>query len=219
MIINTILFDLDGTLVDSNELILESFRQTFLAYQPNVYYSKSQLLEMMGPPLHKTFQVISTDEKVIQEMIQFYRNTYVKLEFDYISLYPGTIEMLDYFHKNGYNLAIVTTKFLESAYPSINTFHINDYIDVVIGLDDVVNHKPHKEPVMKALSKFSNVLQAIMIGDNQTDIEAGHNAGILTCGLEWSFKKTALKESNPTFWIHHFQELITLIDKYNKEES
>lgn len=219
MKINTILFDLDGTLVDSNELILESFRRTFVKYDPTKTYSKALLLEMMGPPLYETFSAVTRDESIIQEMIDYYRKIYVEIEFDYVKLYPHTIEMLSYFKNKGYNLAIVTTKFLVSAVPSIEEFHINDYIDVVISLDDVKNHKPHPEPVLAALQRFKNVEKAVMVGDNFTDLESGKAAGILTCGLEWSFKKDTLLQTNPTFWIHSFKDLITQIEEYNKEES
>jgi len=217
MIINTLLFDLDGTLVDSNELILESFRQTFLAFQPEKTYTREKLLEMMGPPLFDTFSVVSTNPEIIQSMIDYYRKTYVRLEFEYIKIYPNTILMLSHFKSQGFNLAIVTTKFLESAIPSIKAYHLEDYFDVVISLDDVKNHKPHPEPVLKALSAFDNVTGAVMIGDNFSDLLSGKNAGILTCGLEWSLKKEILKETNPTFWIRDFKELIDIIDNYNKE--
>jgi len=219
MKINTILFDLDGTLVDSNELILESFRRTFLHYFPERNYSKEKLLEMMGPPLYETFSELTKVEETIQEMIDFYRKVYVEIEFDYVTLYPYTLEMLSYFKNKGYNLGIVTTKFMISAVPSIKAFHIDDYVNVVISLDEVKNHKPHPEPVLTALKRFSHVEMAVMVGDNYTDLESGKAAGILTCGLEWSLKKESLKETNPTFWIHSFEDFVKQIEQYNKEES
>lgn len=218
MKINTILFDLDGTLVDSNELILETFRQTFNQFQPMNHYSHSDLLEMMGPPLYETFQVVSSDEAIIQEMIQFYRETYKRIEFDYIQIYPDTIEMLKHFKDKNFNLGIVTTKFQESAVPSMKHYHIDEYITVIIGLDDVDNYKPHPEPIYKALSKFSTIENAVMVGDNATDLLAGKNAGILTCGVDWSLKRGPLLETKPDFWIRDFKELIKIIEDYNKEE-
>lgn len=86
--INTILFDLDGTLVDSNELIIKSFSETMKKYLPNRVFSRKELIEMIGPPLKETFLIASTDPKVILEMIDYYRKVYVELEFDYIELYP-----------------------------------------------------------------------------------------------------------------------------------
>lgn len=217
--INTILFDLDGTLVDSNELILESFRQTLNHYCNRSEFTRVELIEMMGPPLYDTFKQYTSDESKIQEMIQYYRNTYIRLEFDYVKPYPYTIEMLSHFKSLGYNLAIVTTKFLVSALPSIQTFHIEDYIDTIISLDDVTYHKPHPEPIYKALSAFNNVEGAIMVGDAPSDLLSGQNAGIYSCGIEWSLKSDKLKEVHPTYWIKDFKEFIELIEKHNQEAN
>jgi len=218
MKLDTLLFDLDGTLVDSNELILETFRRTFLKYLPNRVFTKVELLEMMGPPLFETFQIVSKDSKVIESMINTYRSIYTEIEFDYIKPYPYMIEMLEYFKGKGFNIGIVTTKFQVSAMPSIKEFGIDRYIDVLIGLDDVKYHKPHPEPVFRALERFNNP-NAIMIGDNSTDLLAGKNAGIMTCGVDWSLKKETLLETKPNFWIQNFKELINVIEKYNQEEQ
>ncbi|MFA7106277.1 MAG: HAD hydrolase-like protein, partial [Candidatus Izemoplasmatales bacterium] len=81
--INTILFDLDGTLVDSNELIIYSFKETFKKYQPEKNYSRVDLIEMIGPPLKETFKTITSDQNKIDEIINFYRKIYQKNEFDF----------------------------------------------------------------------------------------------------------------------------------------
>jgi len=218
MKIDTLLFDLDGTLVDSNECILESLRQTILHYMPDYPMNRSRLLDMMGPPLSITFQIYSKDPDVIREMIQYYRSIYTRLEPQMITLYPGVIEMLSYFKDQHMKIAIVTTKFKESAYPSIRHFGLDRYLDLVIGLDDVKNHKPHPEPVLKAMNELGSK-KAIMTGDNHSDIDSGKYAGILTCAVDWSLKKEELSLSAPDYWIHSFQEFIKLVDSYNLKEE
>lgn len=218
MKIDTLLFDLDGTLVDSNECILESLRRTILHYIPDYPMTRSTLLEMMGPPLSETFQIHSKNHDVIQDMIRYYRSVYSLLEPEMISLYPGTIEMLEYFKRQNMKIAIVTTKFKESAYPSIKKFHIDRYLDLLIGLDDVQNHKPHPEPVLKAIRELGSK-RAIMTGDNRSDIESGKYAGILTCGVDWSLKRQDLLSSSPDFWVHSFQEFINIIESFNLKEE
>ena len=215
--IDTLLFDLDGTLVDSNECIIETFRRTFEKYMPSKVFTKSELIGIMGPPLYETFQIVSKDERIIQEMIAYYRKVYIEIEFDYIKIYKNVISVLAYFKNKGFHIGVVTTKFQVSAAPSIKAFGIDKYLDVLIGLDDVTNYKPHPEPVLKALSYFSHQ-EAMMIGDNSTDLLAGRNAGILTCGVEWSLKKEELRNTNPDFWIVDFKDLIDIVNQYNKEE-
>lgn len=214
--IDTLLFDLDGTLVDSNECILETFHRTLKKYFPEKNYTRQDYIEMMGPPLYETFQKVAQSKTLIQEMIDEYRRIYVEIEFDYVKVYPHVLETLRYFKEAGFHIGIVTTKFKVSALPSIREFKIDQYLDVLIALDDVINHKPHPEPVMKALSHFSHQ-EAIMIGDNSTDLLAGKNAGILTCGVEWSMKKAELTAVMPDFWMMDFSDLIQIVNTYNRE--
>jgi len=213
--IDTILFDLDGTLVDSNELIIETFKRTYQVHLPNRSFTHTELSQMMGPPLYETFSHYVNDESIINEMIKTYRHIYRMIEFDYISLYPYVIECLSSLKKAGFKLGIVTTKFRESALPSITHYHIDHYLDVIIGLDDVTNHKPHPEPIYKALEKLDHQ-GVIIVGDSPSDILSGKNASILTCGVEWSYRKAELQIINPDFWLTDYQHLLEMIKTYNK---
>jgi len=216
MKIDTILFDLDGTLVDSNELILETFRLTLATYFPQITFSRSELIDMVGPPLYETFGKLTNDLSLVNTMINNYRHVYRQIEFDYIHLYPGVIDALRYFHEHLFHIAIITTKFKESAAPCLSYYNINQYFDLIIGLEDVASPKPNPEAVLKALNFFHSH-NAVMIGDNISDLLAGKNAGILTCGVNWSYKRDLLIKTNPEFWIKDFYELVQMIQKYNKE--
>lgn len=211
--INTILFDLDGTLVDSNELIIQSFKHTFAHYQPQVPYTRQQLIDMIGPPLKETFRIVSYDERIIEEMIDYYRTFYQKHEFEYITVYPYVLETLEKLSNMKMNLGIVTTKFKESAMPSIKHFNLDKYIKHYSFLGSVKEHKPSPEPIYHVLNKLDNVCLALMVGDNPGDIMAGKNAGIYTCGIEWSLVKERLLATNPDFWIKDYRELISIIEK------
>jgi len=216
--IDTVLFDLDGTLIDSNELIIKSFYETMKKYLPERTFSREELIEMIGPPLKETFSIVSKDPKVILEMIDYYRKIYVDNEFDYIDIYPNTLNMLKILFDKGFNLGIVTTKFKESAVTSIKHYGLDKYIRAYSYLDDITNHKPHPEPINYALSQFSKHNQVVMVGDNSSDILAGKNANILSCGIEWSIKRDLIKSLKPDFWLNDYLDLIEIIDKYNEEE-
>jgi pyrophosphatase PpaX len=211
--INTILFDLDGTLVDSNELIIESFRETFKKYQPEKTYSRQELIDMIGPPLKESFKVVSEQEAVILEMIDFYRKFYQDNEFQYITLYPNVIETLAALSNKGINLGIVTTKFKESAMPSIKHFGIDKYIKHNSFLGDVEEHKPSPKPLYHVLKNFNNTDKVMMVGDNSSDILAGKNAKVYTCGLEWALNREKLLNTKPDFWIEDYLELLNIINK------
>lgn len=215
--IDTVLFDLDGTLIDSNELIIKCFEETMNKYLPDRIFSRQELIDMIGPPLKETFKIVSEDSKVIAEMIDFYRKVYIELEFDYISLYPNVMETLKIFSDNNINMGIVTTKFKRSAITSIEAYNMDDYITSFCYLDDITEHKPHPEPIFYALKQFKNYKNVLMVGDNTSDILAGKNAACYTCGVEWSLKKELIKDLNPDFWIYDFKDLIDIVLN-NKEE-
>ncbi len=216
--LDTLLFDLDGTLIDSNRLIIESFRHTLLKFDPNKNYSDEMIIEMIGPPLFETFQAVTKDRDVLNKMISTYRKIYIELEFSLVNIYPHVIETLKEFKMRGFNIGVVTTKFRASALPSLEYFGISKYLDILIGLDDVTNHKPHPEPIIKALANFEHGL-AMMVGDNSSDILAGKNARILTCGVGWSIKKAELETTNPDYWINDFRELINIVDTINEGDE
>jgi len=215
--IDTLLLDLDGTLVDSNDLILETLRQTIARFFPEVALSPAQLLEMMGPPLYETFGKLTPDPAVVESMIRAYRKIYVGLEFHYIRIYPSVLETLQHFHEKKFHIAIVTTKYRAAAMPSILHFGLDRFIDRVIALDDVQRPKPDPEPLLLA-TKFFSSRKAVMVGDTPSDLNAGKNAGVLTCGVGWSYKKAEILALRPDFWIEDFSELISKINEYNEEE-
>ncbi len=216
--LDTLLFDLDGTLVDSNKLIIESYRYTLNKFYPEINYTDEMIFEMIGPPLYDVFRSVTKDNDRINEMIAIYRKVYVELEFSLVKIYPYVLDTLKEFKTRGYNLGIVTTKYRVSALPSLEYFGISEYIDVIISLNDVTNHKPHPEPILKALAHFEHNL-AMMVGDNSSDILAGKNANILTCGVGWSIKKADLAATSPDYWIDDFRELIKIVDSINEEEE
>jgi len=216
--INTILFDLDGTLVDSNNLLIDSFKETFLKFFPQISFTTLDHINMIGPSLEDTFSCYTNNSYTIKDMISFFRSYYVIHEFNSITLYPNVIEVLKWLKDHQFNIGIITTKFKESAMPSIRYFQLDAFIDVFVFLDDVSNPKPDPEPIILAKGILKNCDQILMIGDNPSDILSGKNAGTLTCGVSWSYKSDALRNTHPDFWIDSFIELIDIINQYNKEE-
>ncbi len=214
--LDALLFDLDGTLVDSNQLIIEAYRKTFAVYDPEKYYTDADIIDLIGPPLEETFGKLTSDGKLIGDMIDTYRNAYVALEFQYAKPYPDMLETVAKLKSMGYRIGVVTTKFRESAFPSLNKFGIDAFLDVLVGLDDVKHHKPHPEPVIRAMKEL-DATTALMIGDNASDILAGRYAGIKTCGVKWSIKLAELENAKPDYWISGFRELLSLTEKIAKE--
>lgn len=210
--LDTILFDLDGTLIDTNHVIFESFRYTFKKHFPNLDLDDHTIGSFIGPTLHDTFYQYTQDPFEIDEMIQSYREHYVDYEMGNFEIYPGVLEVIPKLKEQGYNLGIVTSKFKVAAWPSFTYYGLEKYFDVFISLDEVEKPKPDRNPIDVALSYFKDHKKAIMIGDNQGDILAGKNAGIYSAGVAWSFKgKAHLLDVNPDFILEDMQDIFRII--------
>jgi len=215
--IEAVLFDLDGTLVDSNNIIIDSFRHVMTAFFPERLWSRKNIMEMIGPPLYDTFKKYASSEEMISDMIFAYRKYYVENEFDSISLYPGVKETLTELKNKNCRLGVVTTKFRVSALPSLEHFGLDKLFEEIVSLDEITHAKPHPEPVLYALKQLKCHF-GIMVGDHPSDIVSGKAAGIATCAVDWSLKRKELELSSPDYWIKDFRQLIKIVDDINKEE-
>lgn len=212
--LDTILFDLDGTLIDTNDIIVRSFRATFDRHFPDVEVTDAQIHSFIGPTLHQTFGDYTSDPFEIQDMIDSYREFYVEYEIGNFKIYPNVIEVVTDLKEKGYNLGILTSKFKVAAWPSFTHYGLETIFDSFTALDHVEHPKPHRNAVDTALSNFPNHGLAIMIGDNQGDILAGKNAGIYSAGVAWSLKgPDHLQEVEPDFMLQDMHDIYRVINE------
>ncbi|WP_112181837.1 MULTISPECIES: pyrophosphatase PpaX [Paraliobacillus] len=211
MDIRTILFDLDGTLIDTNELIIASFTHT-LEKHSETPYTREQILSFIGPPLYDSLQQVDPDN--VETMVATYREHNLANHDKYVTAYPTVVDTIKTLKEKGYQLGIVTTKMRDTALLGLKLTGMEDAFDIVIGLDNVTNAKPHPEPIIKALTQLkANPLHAIMVGDNYHDIEAGQNAGIKTAGVAWSIKgKEALAAYKPDYMLEEMRDLLKILE-------
>lgn len=208
--IRTVLFDLDGTLIDTNELIIASFAHT-LQLHADRPYEREEILNFIGPPLRDTF--INLDEAKAELMFDTYVEHNLKNHDQYVAAYPTVVETMQQLKEAGYQLGIVTTKIKSTAERGIRIAGLEGMFEVVIGLEDVENAKPHPEPVIKALELLNGTAsEAIMVGDNYHDIEAGKNAGTHTAGVAWTVKgRKALEDHQPDYMLEQMSDLLDIL--------
>lgn len=209
--IQTILFDLDGTLLNTNELIIQSFMHTFNQY--GLDFTREQIVEFNGPPLVETFEKIDPDQA--QEMIKVYRDFNHAEHETYVTAFPGVMETLEKLQALDVKVGIVTTKLRYAVNLGMNITGLDQYFDTVITLEDVTHAKPHPEPVLKAMEELGGIAETtLMIGDNAQDIEAGQHAGVQTAGVAWSQRGAAyLEQFNPTYMLQTMTDLLGLVDQ------
>lgn len=148
---DTILFDLDGTLLNSKPLIDRSFVHTFEHFRPDHVLTDDELDSFFGPTLHQTFSKYSKDEAEINDMISYYREFNVANHDSIVKLMPGVKEMILTLHKRGYNLGVVSSKKTDLVCHGLELFGLLDKMDVVIGSDEVKNHKPAPDGIELAI--------------------------------------------------------------------
>lgn len=206
MMIDTVLFDFDGTLLNSNELIAQSHLHVLNHYYPG-QYSREAVRLFNGPPLRSVYQQL--DAERADEMIARYRSFGHDKHDEWVSLFPEVIETLQRLRQNGQKIAIVSTKLNPILDRGLRLFNLHEHVDVVIGGSDCRQHKPDPEPIEKALAALgSQAANALMVGDNWQDIASAKNAGVKSVFVAWSEKTLHdILPHTPDFMVHNMAEL------------
>jgi len=181
----TILFDLDGTLIDSTEAILESFEQSFNYFDRSVP-NDEQIKSLIGYPLDIMYKELGVEDVKIDEIIDVYKKHYRAISAQKTTLLPFAKEALEEASRFA-TLGIVTTKTKRYSVELLEYMEILRYFKVLIGREDVQNPKPHPEPILKAIGELdAKIDKTWMIGDTVMDLQSAKNANInpigLTCG-------------------------------------
>jgi len=183
-----ILFDLDGTLIDSTEAILESFHHSLHTHGNRTDVSDTMVTSQIGHPLEVMFSAVGIDPSMIDAHVSTYKLFYREIARQKTVLLPDAstaIREASAFAR----LGIVTTKTGLYSRELMEHFELMEYFEVLIGREHVENPKPHPEPIWTALEQMSGKREtAWMIGDTRLDIEAAKRAGIesvaVSCGYD-----------------------------------
>ena len=178
----TILFDLDGTLIDSTEAILESF-EVALGKFGEVLPNEAAIKAEIGHPLDAMFRTLGVSEEKVWDHVHAYKQHYRTIACEKTVLLPAAREAIA-LAKQHATLGIVTTKTAEYSKEMLEDMDVMHYFDVLIGREDVEHPKPHPEPVLKAISKLkADRSKCWMIGDTPMDLGAADAAGIKSVGV------------------------------------
>ncbi|MFC0559332.1 pyrophosphatase PpaX [Halalkalibacter alkalisediminis] len=210
MKIDTLLFDLDGTLINTNELIIASFLHTLEHYRPGEF-TREHAIEFIGPPLTDSFE--SVDPTRVDEMIQTYRTFNHDKHDELVTEYEGVYETIEQLHEKGFKIAIVTTKIRKTALMGLKLTGLDKFFDIVVGLDDVEKAKPDPEPLEKALKALGSSKEtAMMIGDSHFDVLAGKNLGVPTAVVGWSIKgEEKIRTYEADYILSNMRDLMAIV--------
>ena len=207
------LFDLDGTLVDTNELVSESWRYTVRELTGREI-TEEEIRETLGELLKDSMLRImpEIDPEAALETYRAYQRDKFLLQ---IKLYEGADEVLRALHEAGYKLAIVTSRLRTSCERALNHFGLTDLFDATLTASDGSVFKPDPAPIYKILEEIgAGPDEAIFVGDTVHDIEAGLAAGTFTILVGWSFALPPDKREKapePDAVIENMRDILTLL--------
>lgn len=198
--IQAVLFDLDGTLLDTHDLLLATFRHTAHTVLGE-RIPDERLMAKVGQPLNTQMWDFTDDPAVHEELCRVYREYNALIHDEMIRLFPGTVPMLERLKDAGLPLAVVTSKRHEVAMRGVDLFGLGDYFDFLVGSDDWPEHKPHPGPVAHGCERLGFDAHACLyVGDSPFDLQAGNGAGCATAAALWGmFPQAVLEAEHPTF--------------------
>lgn len=210
--IDTVLFDLDGTIADSIELILSAYRHTMqacLGHTP----ADELWLAGLGTPLTTQLHDFASDAEQHELMRVTFRDFSNEHHDHMISAYAGIPELLRHVKKTGFKLALVTSKHRVSSLRAFRVLDLMGIFEVLVCADDVERHKPDPLPVRQALAQLGSVAsRAIFVGDSPHDMVSGRSAGVRTAAACWGpFERAHLEPSEPDYWLQEPADLLALL--------
>lgn len=209
--INHVLFDLDGTILDTNELIIRSFLHALQGVVPDGF-DREHIIPSMGQPLvDQMKQFTGLDD--VSHLVAAYREINWRLHDELVKPFPYVPEVLGRLHRSGIRMGVVTTKMRQTTERGLKYFGLIDYMDAIVTIDDVSHPKPHPEPVLLAMEKLgADPAGTLMVGDSSVDMQAARAAGCVAVGVAWSLKgEQVLRDSGAQHILHDMRDLYALV--------
>lgn len=210
--IQGILFDNDGTLIDTHDLILSSMRYSTQQVLGDALPDE-KLMAKVGQPLAVQMKDFSPDPAVQEEILRVYRDHNHAHHDDAIALFPGINECLAELHEQGVKMGVVTSKLHELAWRGLTLMGLAPYLDCLVGADDCDEYKPNPGPVIKGAQLLGlEPQECLYVGDSPFDMAAGRDAGCVTVAVTWGmFPLERLQEAQPDHIIDEPHELVALM--------
>ncbi len=206
-----ILFDLDGTLIQSTKIILDTFDSIIKRYF-DIDLDEKTLTSFLGRTLWQIFGDYTDDQDLINEIVVNYRKETEALITTSLESYPNAYETMKYFKDNNVLVGVVTSKINQVAMSHLKLVGLDSLVDHLIGFDDCKSHKPNPEPLLKALEYFNiEPKDAIYVGDHENDMKAAKRAGIDGCAVAYSNRLEEMLAENPLYVIDDLSNLKDLI--------
>ena len=201
------LFDLDGTLLNTNHLIIESFRHTF-RHHLGIEIVPEDVYPFFGEPLITTLRRYSPE--LAEAMVETYREFNWDNHDCLTTPFPGAARCLEGLSARGCRVAVVTSKLRRTAHHGLEFFGLSRWVEAVVAYEDTERHKPHPEPILKALEVLDTGPEGVlMVGDSPLDLRCAKAAGVRSAAVSWSvYPLGQLTAENPEYVLDSLDDLI-----------
>ena len=203
----TLLFDLDGTVADTDRMIVETMNILYDLYREGRRTPVEEIYYFSGPPIYETLNK-EFPGMDMEFMHAEFRRVSTELYPTTVTTYPGCKEVLLSLKKKGYKLGVVTNKIHSSTLFCLKLIGLEGIFDSLVCYDDVKNPKPNGEPILKSMEELgaSDLSKVLYIGDNKLDLITANNAGVDCALVTWG-PRVLDKSLTPKMFISSYEEL------------
>ena len=208
----TYLFDADGTLLDTTELIFQSFFNSCRIFG-NYEIERTEVYKHIGIPLRTQLELYlgKRSESEYQEILSTHSAYQKEIYRQTLKAFDGVFSNLEKLQNRGAQLGIVSSRTRETLDRYMKYVNIFDFFTVISTPEVTTNHKPHPEPVFWAMEQLkADPNETIFIGDAIYDIQSGNSAGVDTAFVTWGHNTEDHVGGNPTYIINDLKELLSI---------
>jgi pyrophosphatase PpaX len=211
-----LLFDLDGTLIDSIELILGAMRHAFVGFDGHAP-TDEEWRAGIGRPLQTVLREFAPNDAEVDRLFARYREYQLEHHDRLVKPYDEVVASIEAFAEAGHPMALVTSKSDWMAVKALVLVGLDTLIPVVVGCDTCLNHKPHPEPVQRALALLGvSAGDALFVGDSPHDVQSGRAAGVVTVGVTWgAFTREEMELCGADVVIDRMSELRDVVARFS----
>jgi len=211
-----IVFDFDGTLMDTQDSIFGAFEYVFKKHIPEYKVTEDDKIGFLGPTLEETFRkYIPNADEIMETLLNEYREKCKELHKTCVRTFPGTVDLLKYCKENGYKITIASSKKSDVIRLGLKVGKIEEYFNEIVGIESILEPKPNKETVIKGVQIIGGSKDnAIYVGDSTTDIQSAQNAGVFSIGYCSNMRKEqALKDVKPNRIVYDLTEIKAILEE------
>jgi pyrophosphatase PpaX len=185
MAVKAVIFDFDGTVADTNQLVIDSWQHTYKTVKGELH-PVEKIVKTFGEPLRESMRK-AFPERDTDEVVEIYRDYQLNRDHRELQLFPGIRELLEGLRDRGYKVGIVTSRTKDTTLRGLRRFGIEGLIDSLVTCNDTTKHKPDPEPALIGLQELDvKADEAVFVGDTMFDMGCAHNAGIKAVMVGWT---------------------------------